>query len=258
MNISEIWQALIAGLIQGITELLPVSSSGHVLLFSQLTGVQLAIAEISVLHLGTVASMAIVMRDKLNEYLNRKNWINLAISVIPAGIAGLLFESMIDETLAVPTIIAISLIFWGIVMIFIDFWKQKRTFVTKSIGEISKKQAAVVGLAQMLALIPGTSRSGITTIAGIFCGISPDTAVEFSFLSGMPLIAAAGIYGSIKLLSQSGTEGVTTTGIMLATGVALITGILAAYLYRKLINKRILTYTGIYRILLGIVILLSL
>ncbi len=258
MQIGQTLQAIISGIIQGIAELLPISSTGHVLLFSQLTGIHLAIAEVAVLHLGTVASILVIMRDKLKSVFNFKALVNIAIAIIPAGLIGLFFEDTIESKFNLPVIIAISLIFWGIVLIFVDYWKDNRNKKPQNVDleDITPKQSLIVGIGQVLALIPGTSRSGITTVSGILAGLSPETAVNFSFLTGVPLISVTGLFSLMKITLNKVQLTTDFSFILIATIVAFIFGLVAAYLYRKFINRKILTISGIYRIILGIVVLI--
>lgn len=258
MELLEVIQSVISGIVQGATELLPVSSSGHLLLLSQITGRSLEISEIAILHLGTLASIIIVMKDKLKEFLNVKMIINILISILPAGITGFVLEEVLNIKIGSPSIIIFSLIFWGIIMILTDQLSQNQSFKTKSLKDITRLQAIAVGAGQCFALIPGTSRSGITTITGIIAGISPETSLHFSFLSGIPLIAASGLYGSLKLLSGNTHASITITEMILATAISFIVGVIAAQVFKHFIKKRILTICGIYRIILGIAIILFL
>lgn len=258
MEISEIIQAIISGVVQGATELLPVSSSGHLLLLSQITGRSLEISEIAILHLGTLASIIIVMKDKLKEFLNTKMIVNILISILPAGITGIILEEILNIKIGSPSIIVFSLIFWGIIMILADQLSRNKVFETKSLKDITRLQSAAVGAGQCLALIPGTSRSGITTITGIIAGISPETSLHFSFLSGIPLIAASGLYGSLKLFSGSVNTSIGITEIILATTISFVVGVIAAQIFKHFIKKRILTICGIYRIVIGLLIIIFL
>lgn len=253
MNMSIIADSLISGIIQGATELLPVSSTGHLLLFSYITGTSLALSEIAVLHLGTLGSILIAMREKLRSFTSLTFLVKIAIAIIPAGIIGFLFEEYIDNALGSSWNIALSLTIWGIVMIATDKMSGRKKYNTDSLEKISFTQALIVGAAQILALIPGTSRSGITTLAGIHSGMSPEIALSFSFISGIPLLAASGIYGVIKML-DGGTNVSSPQMIIMATVVSAIVGFFAAELLKKRITKGILTICGIYRIVLGIMI----
>jgi undecaprenyl-diphosphatase len=242
-------QSIIAGALQGITELLPVSSSGHLILFSKLSNMDLSISEIAVLHLGTVAAIILSYWKKIIENFNIKTLTNVVISIIPAGIVGFLLEDWIDQKLSKPWIVSLSLIFWGVMMIVLDQSKIKNTHIS----EIKPTQALTVGLGQILAFIPGTSRSGVTTVFAILAGLGKETAIDYSFIMGAPLIAASGLY---SMILKSG-DGVLSASTAIATITSFVTGIASIYLFRTFATKKILTYCGIYRILLGAVILIT-
>lgn len=259
MQISQTLQAIIAGIFQGITELLPVSSSGHLLLLDYIFQGNLQILEIAVLHLGTLASIFIVFRKDLKLYFNKDFLIKVLISSLPAGLLGFLLEEVFEINLTSPYIIIFTLIFWGILLIVAD---QKSTQSNKKtanspnkLQNLSFKQAAIIGIGQCLALIPGTSRSGVTTLAGIFAGLKAENALRYSFLTGIPLISMSGFYALLKMLTSQDISASVTT-ITLGTFISFIVGLLAAYVLKKFINKNILTACGIYRILLGLGILI--
>lgn len=254
MDILELLKSIIAGVIQGATELLPISSSGHLLLYSEITDQELQIAEIAILHFGTLGAIIIAFRKQLKKLLNFKVLLPVIISTIPAGILGLLFEDFIDKKLDSPWIIMYSLIFWGVVMIFVDQGAKTKKFETTKLSSILPTQSVLVGLAQSLALIPGTSRSGITTLSGIILGIEPGTALSFSFLSGIFLIGASGIYSITKMIIGESNSHTDPAFILIALVTSFIIGILAAMLFQKTIRKRIFTICGFYRIIIGIVI----
>lgn len=250
----ELMISLIYGVIQGATELLPVSSSGHLLIASNLSGTEIGITEIAFIHVGTLVSILIAFRDQLKNYLNIEILKRIVISIIPAGIAGFLMELVIKNDFDLPWLITLNLIFWGIVLIFVDQIKIKPKF--KNFSNLPISRALFVGLGQALALIPGTSRSGITTIFGILAGLPKKKALEFSFISGIPLISAAGALSFFKLISENhSSTGIVS--ILPALGSSFIIGILAAIIFRKFINKSILTVCGVYRIILGIFLIIT-
>lgn len=240
-------QSFIAGAIQGITELLPISSSGHLILFSKLSSIDLGISEIAVLHLGTVGAILISYWKKIFKNLNYRTILNILISVIPAGIVGFLAEDWIDQNLSSTWIISLSLIFWGVMLIILDQSKIEK----KKISNIKPLQALSIGLGQILSFIPGTSRSGVTTVFGILSGLDKETALDYSFIMGAPLIAASGLYSLFISTPETGRS----TSIVIATVTSFVVGIASIYILRKFIKKNILTICGIYRILLGSVIL---
>lgn len=245
-------QSIVAGAIQGITELLPISSSGHLLLFSQVSSIDLAITEIAVLHLGTVAAILIAYRKEILNNLKIKTAINILVSIIPAGLVGFFFKDWIDGKLNRPWIIALSLIFWGIMLIVLD--RVTKEGKTSKLRKITPLQSLTIGLGQILAFIPGTSRSGVTTTFGLLSGLDKRTAIDYSFIMGAPLIAASGLY-SFFMTPLSDSQ---SANIVLATGVSFLTGLASIYLLKKFLSKKILTYCGIYRILLGAIIIIAL
>ena len=254
---NEVLTSAISGLIQGITELLPISSSAHVLLFSKLVKVDLGLTEVAILHIGTLFALLLILRKRLKYLKNMTVLKNVIISAIPAGVVGLLIDQLSGESSTNLTLICASLIFWGVAMIATDLWSRSRieNFKVKKIDQISLKQALQVGIFQILAFIPGTSRSGITTIIGIASGISPKTALEFSFFSGIPVIAASGFYSLIKYSLEGENTSFSAGYLVISIFVSFITGIFAAEIFQRYINKRILTIFGIYRILLSVVVL---
>ncbi len=245
----DFFNSIVSGTIQGVSELFPVSSSAHLLIFSHLTGLHL---EIAVLHIGTFIAIVIGMWDKIKEIKTYRTISNIIIATIPGLIIGYIFKDWIDENLSQTWIIGISLIFWGIVLILVDQISKSVNFKTKKICEVTPLQSLIVGVSQVIAFIPGTSRAGITVIAGILSGIEPQTALEFAFLSGLILIPGAAVLSIVEGLSAS----VSTFCVIIATLISATVGFVVITMFRNYINKKILTACGVYRIVLGIIVLL--
>lgn len=270
-----ILHAIVLGLVQGLSEFLPISSSGHLLLVPWLFGWNdfpdtpkgLAIQKAFdvALHLGTlVAALAyfrrdvvtyvgagtrlIIKRERPATQDARIAWM-LVLSSVPAAIVGALFESSIDGRLGTPTIIAISLIVFGVILFVAD-----RVLGRRTITEYSQRDAIGIGMAQVLALNPGTSRSGITITAGRFLGFDRDTAARISFLMSLPVTGGAVVYKLAKLISNGVPDGLVTPMIV---GIVTsgLSGWLAVWGTLKLIRTRSFTPFVVYRILLGIVVL---
>jgi undecaprenyl-diphosphatase len=252
MDTTDMLLSVLAGIIQGVTELLPVSSSGHLLLFSELTSIELTLMSVAVLHLGTLGALLIVMKDSLPLYFKKDTLFKVLISILPSGIIGFLFDDIIESMPGFPVVIVASLVIWGIGLILAD--RYAKTAKATGLESISTQQALLVGLFQPLAFIPGTSRSGITTIAGILGGLDGDTALRFAFLSGMPLLGASGGLALISLITD-GTTSAEMSLIGIATAAAFFTGLGAGYILTKYIQRNILTVCGIYRIVLGVVLI---
>jgi undecaprenyl-diphosphatase len=260
------------GLTQGLTEFLPVSSSGHLLIvpwlfkwtdFQQGDPIQKAFDV--ALHIGTfVAALAyfrkdlvVYIRDGVKAVVNRKipptmegklAWL-LVVSSLPAALIGAVLEQKIDAKLGKIPLIAVSLIVFGLVLAWADRLKGKR-----SIEEYTMKDALVIGAAQILSLNPGTSRSGITITAGRAQGFTRDAAARVSFLMALPVTAGAIAYKMLKLAKDgipAGLKGAMVAGIITAG----ISGWLAVWGTLKLVRTRSFTPFVIYRVIAGIVVL---
>jgi undecaprenyl-diphosphatase len=252
MAATNLLNSIVAGTIQGVSELFPVSSSGHLLIFSQLTNLNLEITEIGILHLGSFVAIIIGMWDKIKVFRKGKTLFNVVVATIPAAVVGYIMKDWVAENLGESWIIAMSLIFWGGILILIDQMSRNRKFETKKIHDITPLQAIIVGIGQTIAFIPGTSRSGIAMVSGIVSGIEPKTAIEFSFLSGLLLIPGIGIFSLVNGINTQ----VSPFCIAIATIVAATIGLVVIKFFRLFINKRLLTICGFYRIILGILVLL--
>lgn len=243
----------VLGFLQGFTELLPVSSSAHLILTSQLLNFEIDTYLLSVLHLGTTIALLIYFYNFLFKNIFTKKklsiYLKIVLSTIPAGIVGLLFESIIEEKLRGNLFIAISLISWGIFMILIERRKEPSEI---EFEKISWKQSLIMGLSQIFALVPGGSRSGISTIFGMLTGLNKYTALQYSFLLGLPLLLATPFYQIFKeyperVLNLKDGLGILIAGVITYIGLRLL---------QKYSKKNWLTLFGIYRIILGIVVLL--
>ncbi len=257
-------QALALGIIQGITEFLPISSSAHLFLWQYFWGEDWGLPYDAFLHLGTLLAVVIYFwRDWWNLFkgiLNRdKKQLNLlfilVIGIIPAGVVGYVWGDQIEQYLRRLPVIIVSLMVWAVVMnwadIFIERAKQKVDDVTK----INWRGSLLIGLAQVLALIPGTSRSGITITAALAQKIDRPTAARFSFLLGAPLIAGAGFLSLLDLLRQD-MSVVSPVGMAVGFLASFISGLIAIWFLLRLLTKHNLRLFVVYRLLLGLLLIL--
>lgn len=246
---------VILAVIQGITELLPISSSAHLLLTSQLLDFNADTYFLTTLHIGTTVALLIFFSELLFKNIFSKKkismYLKILISSIPAGIAGLLFESIIEEKLRANTFMATSLIFWGVLMIFTENSKKNPEEI--EIEKVTWKDSLIMGFAQVLALIPGTSRSGVTTVAGLLAGVNKYTALQYSFILGIPVLIGASFYEFFKYRNSESF----TTEELIAVVVSAVVGYIALHFLNKFKKTKWLTVFGIYRILLGLVILVT-
>ena len=250
-------QSAVLGVVQGATEFLPVSSSGHLVLVPRLLGwPDQGLSFDAAIHVGTLAALVLYFRAELWRMahgLDRRLALMLIAATIPGGIAGVLFEKAISARLRDPIVIASMLIAWGLVMWLADRHAARAAHAVQEPADITWGAAMTVGVAQALALIPGTSRSGITITAGLFTGLSRAAAARFAFLLGIPITGAA---GSIKLLSllRHGSDvalGPLLTGVV----VSCVAGLAAVWFLVNFLERRSLLPFVIYRCALGVVVL---
>ncbi|NPA40380.1 MAG: undecaprenyl-diphosphate phosphatase [Thermodesulfobacteria bacterium] len=192
----EMLKIIFLGMVQGLTEFLPISSTGHLILAEKFFHITSSLSFDAFMHLGSFLAILIYFWNELKEIWGYK-WL-VFVAILPGGIAGLLLEHIVDTYLRTPQMVAFFLLIMSIPMILGEKFGKK----TKDIKELSIKEAGFIGVAQALALLPGTSRSGITISAGLLTGLKRDIAAKFSFIAGAPLILGAGLYEGIKLVKH--------------------------------------------------------
>ena len=240
------FQALILGAVQGITEFFPVSSSAHLLVLPRLLGwdSQPLYFDTSV-HLATGLVILYFFRARWLTLLKEKDYQKiywLILAAIPAGLVGFFAEGLIEKYLRLPVVVIFQLAFVSLLMLLANSQ-------LGGTGTWSLKRLLYIGLSQILALVPGTSRSGITITMGILSGFSRRAAVEASFLVGLPVIMGAGIYEGVKNLTE-----ITTNWEVVTLGFfsALLTGLLALHFLVKILDRYSLKPFVVYRILLAV------
>lgn len=284
----SVFQAVILGIVQGLTEFLPVSSSGHLIFFPKLFGwADQGMAFDVVLHLGTLVAVVVYFRKKLWNILkaiivkptesaevipgdrhesisltlamtDRKLGWFILLSIIPAVIVGFFWADWLENTFRSATVVAFNMIFWGLVLYIADRYTYRLTDLqTYKLEKLNWKQTLFIGCAQVLAFIPGTSRSGITMTAGLFSRLDRTSVAEFSFLMSVPIIALAGAKGLWDLV-QSGSFGEDFLVLLVGFIFSALSGLLAVWGLLKIIKKYSFLPFVIYRIILGILILLFL
>jgi len=252
--------AAVLGLVQGLTEFLPVSSSGHLILVPHFFGWQdQGLSVDAALHLGTLAALVAYFHRELigmiSGTLSRRVAILIIVATIPAGLVGLFFGSMVETNLRSPLLIAFTTAFWGVVM-----WIADRRAVSGAqrtgdqLEHIRWSPGIAVGVAQAISLIPGTSRSGITITTGLLAGIDRPTAARYSFLLGIPITAAAGAVKTAQLM-QTGVSAGETGPLLFAVLVSFASGWLAVWFLVNYLKRRSLLPFVIYRLILAALIL---
>lgn len=249
-----ILESIILGIVEGLTEFLPVSSTGHLILTSHLLGIEQTKVHKTfevVIQLGSILAVVFLYKDRLFRDVNL--WKKLVIAFIPTGVLGFILYKII-KSLFSPYIVAFMLILGGIVFIVIEKFYKKESHTITDIDQIPYHKAFFIGIFQSLAMIPGTSRSGATIIGGLLLGFDRKTAAEFSFLLAVPTMFVATAYDIYKNYSY----------FQMDNWITLITGFITAFLFAILAIKTFLgfikRYTfvpfGIYRIIIGLVFLL--
>lgn len=261
-------EVIILGIVQGLTEFLPISSTAHLALIPRLIwgndpGLSFDIA----LHVGTLAAVVIYFfRDWLQIVAHGfgVNWGNdpvlkrnpmllwwLVLGTIPAGVAGLLFEKQADTTLRTPLVIGLALILVGILM----WWADRGASGKKDIAGVSVPDSLAIGVAQALAVIPGVSRSGITISAGLFRNLDRPTAARFSFLLSTPIILGAGAKDAWDLVRhQGGVPHDLQVDFAVGIAVSAVVGFLTIAFFLNFLRRRTLAFFVGYRIIFGIMV----
>ena len=257
--------AVFLALLQGLTEFLPISSSAHLILLPRLLGwVDQGLAFDVAVHIGTLTAVVAYFRHDVNRLLLA--WLKscatrqldadatlawlVVLSTLPVVVAGLLFHDFIETSLRSPLVIAAATIGFGVLLGVAD-WRGKKM---RSENSLTVMDALWIGLAQALALIPGTSRSGITMTTALALGLTRSAAARFSFLMSVPVIMMAGGYESLKLIEQA--EPVAWGPLLLGTLVSAASAYLSIHFFMQLIEKVGMLPFVIYRLLLGVFLLL--
>ncbi len=268
----SILHAVILGVVQGLTEFLPISSSGHLIIVPWLFGwndfannVAAERAFDTALHLGTLVAVLFYLRRELRVYIRdgvravfvrsqratpngRMAWL-FVVSAMPAAIAGAIGDAYITERLGKPWLIGCSLIVFGVILL----WADRQTG-SRDLGTFGTRDAITLGLAQILALNPGTSRSGITITAARRQGFTRDSAARVSFLMGVPVIAGAVAYKLLKLASDGMPDGILVP-IIVGIVTSGVSGWLAMWAMIRMLRTRSFTPFVIYRVVAGFAIL---
>jgi len=256
-------EAIILGLVEGITEFLPISSTGHLILTQSLLGLKGAAVDRLLIIVQGAAMLAVCweFRKKLldtaftlhRDAVSRRFVINLFIVSVPLAVLGLLFEDQIKTVLFNPVSVAIALIVGGGVILWAE--KRKHTERVQSVDELTALDAVKLGLFQALALIPGTSRSGATIIGGLLCGLSRRTAAEFSFFAALPVLLAATALEIYKARAEFAAAEVET--LVVSCVVSFISAFLATKFLLRVVRRYSFAGFAWYRIVFGTVILIT-
>ncbi|MBE94814.1 undecaprenyl-diphosphate phosphatase [Marinobacter sp.] len=263
----ELWHIIVLAVIQGLTEFLPISSSAHLILPSQVFGwPDQGLAFDVAVHVGTLAAVVWYFRsevcrltvawagDTVRGRVGQDSGLAWAViaGTVPAGLAGLLLNDFIETSLRSGLVIAVSTIGFGLVL----WWSDAVGRRNRDLPALTMKDAVIIGVAQALALIPGTSRSGITITAALFLGFGREAAARFSFLLSIPLILAAGLLKTLELAEQGGATD--WAAIALGAALSFVSAVVCIHLFLKFLEQLGLMPFVIYRLVLGLLLLVML
>lgn len=269
--ILELLKAVLFGIVEGITEWLPISSTGHMILLDQLVKLQVSPEFYEmfqvVIQLGAILAVVLLFFHKLNPFSPKKSpkarnqtwqlWFKVVAAVIPSAVLGLLLDDWMEAHLYNYVVVAIALIVYGAAFLYLEQGNGRIAPRIKSVHAIDYKTALLIGAFQCLSLIPGTSRSGSTILGAILLGVGRSAGAEFSFFLAIPTMVGASGLKLVKFLAS----GVSVTGVEIGV---LVVGCLVSFLVSFLVIKALMDYVrshsfrvfGIYRIALGIVVLI--
>lgn len=268
MQIIEILKAIILGIIEGITEWLPISSTGHMILVDEFIKLNLSEAFkemfFVVIQLGAILAVLVLYFNKLNPISPKKTkaekietwtlWSKVIVACLPAAVIGLLFDDKIDKLFYNYITVAVTLILYGVLFIVVENFNKGKECKVNSLTALSYKTALLIGVFQVLSLIPGTSRSGATILGAILLGTSRYVAAEFTFFLAIPVMFGASLLKILKF----GFDFTMHEAVVLLVGmvVAFVVSVLAIKFLMGYIKKHDFKAFGIYRIILGILVLM--
>ena len=270
MFIIEMLKAVLFGIVEGITEWLPVSSTGHMILLDEFVHLQVSEAFYEmfqvVIQLGAILAVILLFFHKLNPFSPKKDaaqkkdtwqlWFKVIVAVIPSAVIGVLLDDWMDAHLYNYVVVAITLIVYGVAFIYMERLNEKRSLKIQNVYDIDYRTALLIGAFQCLSLIPGTSRSGSTILGAIILGVGRSAGAEFSFFLAIPTMLGASALKLLKFVMS----GVTATGMeigVLAVGcvVSFIVSIVVIKSLMEYVRKRSFSVFGVYRIALGVVVI---
>ena len=267
----EILKAIIYGIVEGITEWLPISSTGHLILLEQWLPLEASDAFMEmfdvVIQLGAILAVVVLFFHKLNPFAPSKSgpekkrtwdlWFKVVVAVIPSAVLGFLLDDWMDAHLYNYVVVAIMLIVYGVAFLLVEHRNLTRRPTVRATSQITYRTAFLVGLFQVLAMVPGTSRSGATILGAILLGMSRTVGAEFSFFLAIPTMLGASLLKAVKFALGGGVmTGNEVACLIVASVVAFVVSMLAIRGLMDYVKRHSFAVFGIYRIILGAAVLL--
>lgn len=273
----EILKSIFLGIVEGITEWLPVSSTGHMIIVDKIISLDVSKEFMElflvVIQLGAIAAVPVFFFDKLNPFSRKKSaierkatwslWYKVIVGVIPAAILGVLLDDFLDEHLYNYIVVSIALVVYGVVFILIEKMRENKekcdknpTYRVENVEDLTYRDALTIGAFQVLSLIPGTSRSGSTIIGGMLTSVSRTASAEFSFFMAIPVMLGASLLKVVKFVA----EGYSVSGdelLLLLVGivVSFVVSLFAIKFLMDFVKRHTFIPFGVYRIALGVLVL---
>lgn len=267
MNFFEILKVLVLGIVEGFTEWLPISSTGHMILVDEIIhlNVSEAFREVFmvVIQLGAILAVVVLYFHKLNPFSPRKNqkratirlWMKIVVACIPAAVIGLPFDNLLDKLMN-GYVVSAMLILYGVFFILLENRNRGVKFRIQRVTQISFQTAAVIGLFQVLAMVPGTSRSGATILGAMLLGCSRGAAAEFSFFLGIPVMFGASLLKIVKFMLEGASfQMYEIFYLIFGMAVAFGVSVYSIKFLMEYVKQHDFKFFGYYRIVLGIIVL---
>lgn len=266
----EMLKVILLGIVEGITEWLPISSTGHLILVEEFVQLQAsdAFREMFnvVIQLGAILAVVVLYFHKLNPLSPQKSkaekkqtmelWYKVIVACLPAAVLGLLLDDWMDAHLHNYIVVSIMLVLYGIFFIVIETWNKKKLPKVTELNDLTYQTALIIGMFQVLSLVPGTSRSGATIVGALLIGVSRYVATEFTFFLAIPVMFGASGLKIVKFLADGGGfTGTEAALLIVGCAVAFVISILAIKFLMGYIKKNDFKVFGYYRIILGILVL---
>ena len=288
MEFIEVLKVILLGIVEGITEWLPVSSTGHMLLVDAIPTLTLQATDafkemfFVVIQLGAILAVLVLFWNKLFPWKKERIavnpdepsgvktriatdkgilnlWGKVLVACLPAGVIGILFDDILEEYLHTPLVISLTLILYGVAFIVVENLNKNKELPLKTTAEISYKHALIIGAFQVLSLIPGTSRSGATILGALLVGIARPAGAEFTFFLAIPVMAGASAIKLLKFFMESGGfTGAEIGYLLIGAIVAFAVSMLAIKFLMKFVQKHDFKAFGWYRIALGAIVIATL
>lgn len=268
----DILKSILFGIIEGITEWLPISSTGHMIILESLLDVKDSYGQafwdffLVAIQLGAIIAVIICFFNKLWPFGKSKDvevkkntwliWLKVIIACLPAAIIGLLFDDWLNEHLYNSITVSITLIIYGVFFIIIEIFNKKRSFKINDIKDMSISTALIIGFIQLLSLIPGTSRSGVTILGAMLIGCNRTVSAEFSFFLSIPVMLGASLLKGVKFFMDNSITTDQIVFLLVGMVVAFVVSMLVIKFLMRYIKKHDFKVFGVYRIVLGIILII--